>query len=65
MISIKAKIILGFFAVVLVGSGLLIWLILAFGNGFWAMVAPLAVGGLVCLVTLTALTRGEGDGPSE
>ncbi|MEJ6394785.1 hypothetical protein V8J82_16095 [Gymnodinialimonas sp. 2305UL16-5] len=64
MLSIQAKIILGFFAFILVGSGLAIWFVLAIGNGLIAILAPLAVGGLVTAASFVAL-RNRDAGPSE
>jgi hypothetical protein len=61
MISIQAKIILGIFAFVLVASGLTIWLILAWGNGFFAMIAPLVVAAVLLVVTRLVMRREMGD----
>lgn len=63
MISIQAKIILGCVAFALVASALTIWLILAWGNGFFAMITPLALGGAVALVTYTVVFKDK-NGPS-
>lgn len=60
MLSLQAKIILGIFAFVLVTSGLTIWLVLAFGNGFWAMIAPLVVAAVLMVVTRLVM-RGQMD----
>ncbi|MEX3015039.1 hypothetical protein [Gymnodinialimonas hymeniacidonis] len=49
--SIQFRILFGLFFVALAGSGLLLWLALAWGNGFWAMAAPLGVGAMLSLVS--------------
>lgn len=61
MISIQAKVILGIFGFVLVASGLTIWLILAFGNGFWAMIAPMVVAAVLLVVTRLVMRREMDD----
>ncbi len=57
MLSIQARILFGLFAFMLAGSGLLIWLILAFGNGFWAMAAPLGVGAFLSIVAYNFMRK--------
>ncbi|MBY4892420.1 hypothetical protein KUL25_06555 [Rhodobacteraceae bacterium N5(2021)] len=63
MISIQAKIILGAVAFAIVASALTIWLILAWGNGAFAMVVPLALAGALALVVYSVVFKGKG-GPS-
>ena len=45
--SIQFRILFGLFFLGLAGSAILLWLALAWGNGFWAMAAPLGVSGLL------------------
>lgn len=63
MISLQAKIILGILAFVLVASALTIWLVLAWGNGAFAMLTPLALAGALALVVYTVVFK-EKNGPS-
>lgn len=63
MISIQAKIILGIFAFVLVSSALTIWLVLAWGNGFIAMLTPVALAGALGLLAYS-LAKKSKNGPS-
>lgn len=49
--SIQFRILFGLFFLGLAGSALLLWLALAWGNGFWAMAAPLGVGGLLSVLS--------------
>lgn len=61
MLSIQAKIILGILAFVIVASGLTIWLILAWGNGFFATLAPLVVAAVLLVVTKLVMRREMND----
>jgi hypothetical protein len=45
--SIQFRILFGLFFLGLAGSAILLWFALAWGNGFWAMAAPLGVSGLL------------------
>lgn len=63
MISIQAKIILGLVAFVIVASALTIWLVLAWGNGTFAMLTPLALSGALALVVYTVVFKQK-NGPS-
>ncbi|OAN78015.1 hypothetical protein A8B78_13460 [Jannaschia sp. EhC01] len=63
MISIQAKIILGAVAFAIVASALTIWLILAWGNGAFALFVPLALAGALALVVYSVVFKGKG-GPS-
>lgn len=55
--TLQLRILLGLFFFALAGSGLLIWLVLAWGNGFWAMAAPLGVGGLLSVLAWSFTRR--------
>ena len=48
--SIQFQILFALFFLALAGSGLLLWFMLAWGNGIFAMLAPLSVGGLLAMV---------------
>lgn len=63
MISIQAKIILGLVAFAIVASALTIWLVLAWGNGTFAMLVPLALSGALALLVYTFVFKGK-NGPS-
>lgn len=55
--SIQFRILFGLFFFALAGSGLLMWLVLAWGHGFIAMAAPLAVGGVLSVVAWSFMRR--------
>ncbi|WP_224815143.1 hypothetical protein [Hasllibacter sp. MH4015] len=51
MIDLRAKILLGIFAFVIVASALTIWVVLALGGGTIPVLVPLVLAALLLLVT--------------
>lgn len=62
-VKMQAKIIFGVLALALVGSALLIWLILAWGHSYFAVLVPLAMSGALALLAYTLWFKSK-NGPS-